>query len=86
MRRFLKENSLSIVFLALFLSALAGQAVAGHADFNEQQIQHGDPHPLALEQERRREPDDPRADHCHVDANVAVERLPAAGGAPFEPQ
>jgi hypothetical protein len=43
MRRFLKENSLSIVFLVLFLSALAGQAVAGHADFNEQQVQHGDP-------------------------------------------
>jgi hypothetical protein len=43
MRRFLKENSLSIVFLLLFLAALAGQAVAGQADFNEQQAQHGDP-------------------------------------------
>jgi hypothetical protein len=43
MRRFLKENSLSIVFLGLFLGALAGQAIAGHADFNEQQTQHGDP-------------------------------------------
>ena len=38
MRRFLRDNSLSIVFLALFLVALVGQAIAGHADFNEQQV------------------------------------------------
>jgi hypothetical protein len=43
MRRFLKQNSMSIVFLLLFLGALGGQAIAGHADFNDQQIQHGDP-------------------------------------------
>jgi hypothetical protein len=43
MRRFLKQNSLSVVFLLLFLGALAGQAIAGHADFNEQQTTHGDP-------------------------------------------
>jgi hypothetical protein len=43
MRRFLKENSLSIVFLVLFLAALSGQAVAGHADFNQEQVRHGDP-------------------------------------------
>ena len=43
MRRHLKQNSLSIVFLVLFLAALAGQAIAGHADFNEQQVAHGDP-------------------------------------------
>ena len=43
MPRFLKQNSLSIVFLLLFLAALAGQAVAGHADLNEQAIRHGDP-------------------------------------------
>jgi Domain of unknown function (DUF6766) len=43
MRRFLKENSLSIVFLVLFLAALSGQAIAGHADFNEEQVRHGDP-------------------------------------------
>ncbi|MEA2407762.1 MAG: hypothetical protein QOE69_1881 [Thermoleophilaceae bacterium] len=42
MRRFLKDNSLSIVFLVLFLAALGGQAVAGHADFNEEQLRHGD--------------------------------------------
>jgi hypothetical protein len=43
MSRFLKQNSLSIVFLLLFLAALAGQAVAGHADLNEEAIRHGDP-------------------------------------------
>jgi len=43
MRRFVKEQSLSIVFLALFLAALGGQAIAGHADFDEQQLRHGDP-------------------------------------------
>src|SRR4051794_10937431 len=43
MRKFLKENSLSLVFLALFLIALVLQAIAGHADFNEDQLRHGDP-------------------------------------------
>jgi hypothetical protein len=42
-RRFLKENSLSIVFLVLFLAALCGQAVAGHAAFNDDAVSHGDP-------------------------------------------
>jgi hypothetical protein len=41
--RFLKHNGLSITFLLLFLGALAGQAFAGHADFNEEQDRHGDP-------------------------------------------
>jgi hypothetical protein len=40
MRRFWRENSLSIVFLALFAAAIAGQAVAGHAKFNEDAIAH----------------------------------------------
>ena len=44
MRAFLKSNGLSLTFLALFLLALAFQAVAGHADFNEDQDRHGDPH------------------------------------------
>jgi hypothetical protein len=44
MRSFLRHNSLSIVFLLLFLGALTGQAFAGHADFNEDQDRHGDPH------------------------------------------
>ena len=43
MRRFLKQNGLSLFFLVLFLGALTGQAVAGHADYNEQALQHGDP-------------------------------------------
>ena len=42
MRRFLRENSLSIVFLLLFLVALSGQAISGHADYNDQAIRHGD--------------------------------------------
>jgi hypothetical protein len=43
-RRFFKHNSLSIVFLGLFLGALVMQAFAGHADFNEDQDRHGNPH------------------------------------------
>jgi uncharacterized protein DUF6766 len=42
-RRFIREQSLSIVFLALFLAALCGQAIAGHADFNDSADSHGDP-------------------------------------------
>ncbi len=37
MRRFLRENGLSLAFGGLFLITLAGQAVAGVADYNEQQ-------------------------------------------------
>jgi hypothetical protein len=41
--RFLRENGLSIFFLVIFLASLAGQAVAGHAEFNHGQIlHHGD--------------------------------------------
>ena len=43
MRTFLKHNGLSIFFLVLFLGALIGQAFAGHADFNEDQLRHNDP-------------------------------------------
>ena len=42
MRSFLRHNSLSLVFLVLFLLALVFQAIAGHADFNEDQVRHGD--------------------------------------------
>jgi len=43
MRRFTYENGLSLVFLGLFLAAICLQALAGHADFNEDQARHGDP-------------------------------------------
>ena len=43
MRAFLRQNSLSLFFLALFLGTLVLQAIAGHADFNEDQDRHGDP-------------------------------------------
>jgi hypothetical protein len=40
--RFLRDNSLSIVFGAIFLLALGGQAIAGHADYNNEQIAHAE--------------------------------------------
>jgi hypothetical protein len=40
MRRLWRENSLSLVFLALFLGALAGQAYAGWHDFNNEAVGH----------------------------------------------
>ena len=43
MRAFVKHNGLSLVFLGLFLVALVFQAIAGQADFNEEQDRHGDP-------------------------------------------
>jgi hypothetical protein len=39
--RFLKENSLSLFFLALFLGCLVGQAIAGWKQFNAQQVVDG---------------------------------------------
>jgi hypothetical protein len=42
MRAFIRHNGLSLAFLILFLLALVFQAIAGHADFNEDQIRHGD--------------------------------------------
>jgi uncharacterized protein DUF6766 len=43
MRRFLRENSLTIVFGLLFLAALTGQAIAGHISYNADQVAHGQP-------------------------------------------
>src|SRR4051794_38901967 len=43
MRRFLKENGLSLVFLLFFVLALAGQAFAGWHDFNDQASAHQEP-------------------------------------------
>jgi hypothetical protein len=42
MRRFIRENSLSLFFLALFLLALVGQSIAGYHLFNEEQAAHGE--------------------------------------------
>jgi hypothetical protein len=42
MKRFVKENSLSLFFLAIFLLALCGQAIAGHNLYNEEQLAHGE--------------------------------------------
>ncbi len=38
---FLRSNSLSVVFLTIFLVALAGQTVAGQRLYNEEQRTHG---------------------------------------------
>ena len=43
MKRFLRENSLGLVFGGLFLVVLVAEAFAGHADFNEQQLTDGLP-------------------------------------------
>ena len=42
MRRFLRENSLSIFFFAIFVAALCGQAIAGHGMYNEEALAHGE--------------------------------------------
>ncbi len=42
MSRFLRENSLSLFFLLIFLATLLAQAFVGHADFNHQQVAHQD--------------------------------------------
>ena len=41
MRRRLRDNSLGLVFGLLFVLVLAGQAIAGHADYNQQQVTEG---------------------------------------------
>lgn len=40
MRRFLRDHSLSLFFLVIFLAALASQAIAGHALHNDDAIAH----------------------------------------------
>jgi hypothetical protein len=40
---FVRENSLSLFFFAIFAAALVGQAIAGHSVFNEEQLQHKEP-------------------------------------------
>ncbi|TDV56545.1 DUF6766 family protein [Actinophytocola oryzae] len=41
MKRYLRANGLSLAFGLLFLATLVGQAVSGHADFNDQQLVDG---------------------------------------------
>lgn len=41
MRRFFRDNGLSIAFGVAFLLALVGQAIAGTADFNNRQLTNG---------------------------------------------
>jgi hypothetical protein len=41
MRTFLRQNSLSLFFGVIFLAALVGQGLAGHADYNAHQITDG---------------------------------------------
>lgn len=41
MKRFVRENSLGLVFGLLFLVVLVGQAFAGLADFNQMQLREG---------------------------------------------
>jgi hypothetical protein len=71
-RRFVKENSLGLVFGLLFLLALIGQAVAGHATFNDQQLADSLPrcrwagtcaaHPSRNRSDRRTRPPVSKAD------------------------
>jgi hypothetical protein len=42
MRRFLRENSLSVFFFVIFVAALTGQAIAGHSLYNDEALSHGD--------------------------------------------
>jgi hypothetical protein len=42
MRRFVRDNSLSIFFLVIFVAALTGQAIAGHSLYNQEQLAHGE--------------------------------------------
>jgi hypothetical protein len=43
MRSALRQHSLSLFFAVIFLLALAGQSIAGFADFNADQIAHASP-------------------------------------------
>jgi len=43
MRRFFRNNGLSVVLLSLFVLFWVGQSVAGHQEYNSDQQEHGDP-------------------------------------------
>ena len=42
MRRFIRDHSLSLFFLVIFLAALIGQAIAGHILHNEEAMAHNE--------------------------------------------
>ena len=42
MYRFLRDNGLSLVLVALFVGFWAGQSVIGHRQYNEEQREHGE--------------------------------------------
>lgn len=53
MRRFVREQSLPLFFLAILIAALVGQAVAGHAQYNNEETAHAkllheQPHLISL--------------------------------------
>jgi hypothetical protein len=41
MRRFVRDQALSLFFLIIFVLAVAGQSIAGNADYNAQQVADG---------------------------------------------
>ncbi len=43
MRRFLRENGLSLTMLGLFFLFLAGQSIMGFQSYNQEQQEHGEP-------------------------------------------
>lgn len=47
MPRPLRENGLALLFFALFLGSLVGQALTGHHDFNQDQLAH-DSSPISM--------------------------------------
>jgi hypothetical protein len=47
LRNFARDNGLSLFFLAIFIAAIVGQAIAGHELYNQQQLEHGE-HAVSL--------------------------------------
>ena len=43
MKRFVRDNSLSLFFLGLFLLALVGQSIVGYNVYNQEQLAHEEP-------------------------------------------
>ena len=41
MRRFIRDNGIALFFGAILIASLVGQAIAGHAQYNNDQVAHG---------------------------------------------